>query len=1246
MQSPSDTISARFSSITGMSPATSPIAWIKTQEGAIRYNQDSDLMSTNLISNAPYTVSINLTGDFIGLQTLFVNSDANGNNTLLNGLVIFGSSVPTSNFVDRATITSASYNSQRTTLTLTISKPVIIVNNTTVLYIKSGKTVLTAAILEYNTYITNLAAAGFTPVTTVGSLTKSFMNRSMLPNPITPGTPFALGTSMITPTSRGLYSPTTSYTTGDIVTDQYGSVYMCTVGQDSRGASYATTVGNAPVETPGSSIYWYIVVNQSWDSFVYNSATDLQLTPLSFGTGQIYWTSADFPANPNIQLASTFLTGYTVFGTGVYQRNTITNLSYGYSESTFSYIFTQGETLKDITKTFYVKNGKSALSSNTLTATFNTLSTLLTSAASQLNTIASKTTLEEVEIVNANIVILQNTVLAIQTFYTGNTTLLPCINLAVSIMAECVKSGQSAKTVLNYYLMAVSGGVTTEINDIQTSKTAVSNYITTVVNQLNAASNYYILQDLTNSATNLTTIQSTNISMAISANEYAYYYIIPTQIGYTLLDTNNSGGVNYGLPMGTSLRAYIETPTQSNLWNIDSSDYTLEFITTAGDNWNNSGQLVDRFAQPSTATILMGLNAASNTGTQFALANWGAWRGLLGFSGNTNTWGPLYSNASEIGFGGTFSSNASNYYNFGSAQNHYCEVRKDNVQTVYLNGNQMMQYSTIYSAPSNSVVPSAGCNSAINTYGPSPPYWQIGGQSTIMGQGGTPWVGGLRNIRLSKEAIYTSSFNTSSTIKGPNSVFFNNLECLSTTILLLPMNNATVLRDYGVAHLRVSTMAYSSNINSTIKYLSSFTAPSSFTSLSLTPVCYLPLSTNTLNLGSDGLSPTITGTVNTFSTVNARRGVVFNGTWANSISATFNPVSNITVSFWEYCTGGSTALALYGNGYSGNFASLYDSYDNASGSSNSWINVNFVNGGGMSSGYSKNRGIGSSFIKPKSWNQISLVLYSDSNNMVNSVSYVNGLYSASNNVIYDSNNTYDNSNILNTSWVLGNTFTQVSPTSISATAGNWSVVAYSSNSYKESCYLSFTVDASSAGSVCFGLSDSISPAIYNPKYSFNIQGNGAWVAIIDSGGSFGYSGQKSESSSTVFSIGYDGTNVYWYIDGVLKRTTARSVGKPLYAVMSPASGANFIQVNNIYFASSYIVGASISRPTLISNTAVSTYNAMRSINRITIGRAERNDAQQLYPWKGMIKDVMVFDKALTSTQIHALYTEQLYSARI
>lgn len=1235
-----------FSSITGRSPDTSPIAWIKTQEGAIRYVSATDLMSTNLISNAPYTVSINLTGDLIGLQTLFLNSDASGNNTLLNGLVIFGSSVPTSNFLDRATITAASYNSQRTILTLTISKPVAIVDNTSVLYIKSGKTVLTAAVLAYNTYMTNLAAAGFTPVTTIGSLTKSFVNRSMLPTPITPGTPFALGTSTITPTSRGLYSPTTSYTTGDIVMDQYESVYMCTVGQDSRGASYATTVGNAPVEHPGSSIYWYIVVNNSWDSFVYDSANDLQLTPVAFGTGQIYWTSADFPANPNIQLASSLLTGYTMFGTGIYQRNTITNLSYGYSGSTFSYIFTQGETLKDLTKTFYVKNGKSALSSNTLSRVFSTLSTLLSSAASQLNTIASKTTIEDVEIVIANIVTLQNTVLAIQTFYTGNTTLLPCINLAVSIMAECVKSGQSAKTVLNYYLTAVSGGVTSEISDMQTSKTAVSTYITTVVNQMNAASNYYILQDLTNSAIKLTTIQTTNISMAVSANEYAYYYVTPTQIGYTLLDTNNSGGVNYGLPMGTSLRAYIETPTQSNLWNIDSSDYTLEFITTAGDNWNNSGQLIDRFAQPSTATILMGLNAASNTGTQFALANWGAWRGLLGFSGNTNTWGPLYSNTSEIGFGGTFSSNASNYYNFGSAQNHYCEVRKNNVQTVYLNGNQMMQYSNIYSAPSNSVVPSAGCNSAINTYGPSPPYWQIGGQSTIMGQGGTPWVGGLRNIRLSKEAIYTSPFNTSSTIKGPNSVFFKNLECLSTTILLLPMNNASLLRDYGIAHLRVSTMAYSSNINSTIKYLSSFTAPSSFTSLAISPVCYLPLSTNTLNLGSDGFSPTITGTVNTFSTVNARTGVVFNGTWSNSISATFNPISSITVSFWEYCTGGSTALGLYGNGYFGNFASLYDSYDNASGSSNSWVNVNFVNGGGMTSGYFKNRGIGSSFMKPKSWNQISLVLYSDSNNRVNSVSYINGVYSSSNNVIYDSNNTYDNSNILNTSWVLGNTFTQVSPTSISATAGNWSVVTYSSNSYKESCYLSYTIDATSAGSVSFGLSDSLSPAIYNPKYSFNIQGSGAWVSIHDSGGSYGFVGEGAQTSASVYSIGYDGTNIYWYVNGVLKRTTARSVGKPLYAVMSPASSPNFIKANNIYFASSYIVGTSISRPTLISNTTVSTYNAMRTINRITIGRAERNDEQQLYPWKGMIKDVMVFDKALTSTQIFALYTEQLYSARL
>ena len=1230
-----------FSSITGKNPVDFPVVWIKTQEGKIRYRSDTDLAVVNFTKTTNYSITAPLTGDLAGLKTLFLNSDASGSNTLINGLTIFGDSLPNSNPVNPATITGISYNAERTFITISFSQAIV---SQSFLYIKNAKTIVDAAVLAYNTYITNLIAAGFTPVTTLGSVTKSFVNRSMLPTPITPGTPFALGTSIITPTSKGLYSATTSYTTGDIVTDQYGSTYMCTVGKDSRGASYEVTVGNAPVEAPGSSIYWYTLLNQGWDSLVYDSATDLQLTPVAFGTGQIYWTSTDFPPNASVQLPTSFLTGYTLFGTGIYQRNTITNLAYGYSGSTYCYIFTQGETSKDLTKTFYVKNGKSVLDYYTVViGSFGTISATISSAASQLNTILSKATNAEAAAVNANIATLRTTIVNLQTFYAGNSVVALRTNLALSIMAECMKAGQSAATVLNYYLMAVDGSVTPEITDLQASKTAVASNMTTVVNALNNESQYYITLDFVSAQTELTTIQTANTSMAASASQYAYYFVAPTQIGYTLFDTKGTTGGNYGLPMGTSLRAYIQTPTQSNLWNIDTSDYTLEFITTAGDNWNNTGQLIDRFAQPISGTILMGLNAASNTGTQFALANWGAWRGLLGFNGNTNTWGPLYSNASE-GPGGTFMANASNFYNFGSAQNHYCEVRKNNVQTVYLNGNQIMQYSTIYSAPSNSVAPSAGCNSAISTYGPAPPYWQIGGQSTIMGQGGTPWVGGLRNLRLSKEAVYTSSFNTSSTIKGPNSVFYNNLECLSTTILLMPMNDGRLLKDYSLSRLRVSTMGYSSNINSTIKYLSSFGTVSSFTSFGLSPVCYLPLSTNMSNLGTDGLSPTITGTVSSFSTVNARRGVVFNGTWSNSISATFNPISTTTISFWEYCTGRSSALGLYGNGYSGNFASFYDNYDNGTGSNNSWVNINFENGGGMAAGFFKNTGIGSSFMKPKTWNQVSLVIYSDSNNNVNSVCYVNGVYSSSNNIICASNNTYDNSNILNTSWILGTGFTQVSPTSLATSASGWTTTAYSSKTFTDSCYLSFTVDSASVGTLVFGLSETPSPNGWNPTYAFNISGNSP--GIQDTQNTYSIGGVTTLTTSTVFALSYDGLNICWYVDGVIKRIRGRSVGKPLYAVMSSGSAAILIQANNIYFASRYAVSPSISRPTLISNSTIATYDAMRSINRITIGRAERSDAQQLYPWKGMVKDVMVFDKALTSTQILALYTEQLYSNRV
>jgi hypothetical protein len=977
-----------FSRILNMNPVNTPIVWIQTEAARFRARA-TDLMLENF-TNTSYSLTVPLTGDLIGLQTVFLESDASGNNTLINGLSIFGDSLPNSKPANPATITSIEYNVQRTSLTINFSQPLV---GQSTLYIKNSKTIIDAAVLAYNTYLTNLIAAGFTPVTTPGSTTKSFMNRSSLPTSITAGTPFALGTSTITPIDKGLYSENTSYTTGDLVTDQYGSVYMCTVGPDSRGASYATTVGNAPVESPGSSIYWHIIVNQSWDSFVYNSATDLELTPVDFGTGQIYWTSTEIPPNPNMQLPASFLSGYTMFGTGIYQRNMITNLSYGYSESTFSYIFTQGETLKDLTKTFYVKNGKSELTALTTSGVFNTLSGIISSAASYINTILSNTS--DAAAVNVNIATLQTTMVNLQTFYAANTTFLPAINLALDIMNECVKAGQSAETVLNYYLGAVSGGVTSEISDLESAKTAVAGNITTIVNAMNSVSQNYTTQNIADTSSTLSSIQSTNITMSSSSTQYAYYFAAPTQTGYTLFATNNAAnqGANYGLPMGTSLRAYIETPTQSNLWNIGTDDYTVEFITLAGDNLNSLNLLIDRFAQPISGTILMGLNAGSNIGTQLALANWSAWRGMLYFNGNNNTWGPLYVNSNENGLTGTFMSNASNIYNFGRyTQNHYCEVRKNNVQTVYLNGNQIMQYSTIYSAPSNSIVPSAGCNSQIALYGPTPPYWQIGGQETIRAQAGQhAWVGGLRNIRLSKEAVYTSSFNTTSIIQGPDSVFFKNLECLSTTILLMPMNDSRILKDYSLAKLRISTMAYSSNINSTIKYLSSFATPSSFTSMAISPVCFLPLSTNISNVGTDEFAPLVRGSVNTFSTVNLRTGLSLIGNSANSLSISFNPTSNITVSWWYYSKAYGVPIALFGNATPSRIGVAY--YNN-----NTFTDFNFDSGAGsLNIGTAQIGGIGGSKEKSNfTWNHMAFVITMNSSSVVNSYSFINGVPDMSN----------------------------------------------------------------------------------------------------------------------------------------------------------------------------------------------------------------------------------------------------------
>ena len=197
---------------------------------------------------------------------------------------------------------------------------------------------------------------------------------------------------------------------------------------------------------------------------------------------------------------------------------------------------------------------------------------------------------------------------------------------------------------------------------------------------------------------------------------------------------------------------------------------------------------------------------------------------------------------------------------------------------------------------------------------PSPASWHIGGPA-IGGIGGNRWTGGIRNIRLTKEAIYTSSFNTSSTICGSNSVFYTNLTATPSTILLMPMNK-NILHDYSPIRLKTSTLN-SGYSGSTIRFLSTFVLPPTFDSYGITPIAHFPLSTNMSNVGSDpqvyfstnaNLSQLQAYQVSTtnyfqYSNYNGRIGATANMWHANiTTHINFPSLSSFTVSFWTTMT--------------------------------------------------------------------------------------------------------------------------------------------------------------------------------------------------------------------------------------------------------------------------------------------------------------------------------------------------------
>jgi hypothetical protein len=207
----------------------------------------------------------------------------------------------------------------------------------------------------------------------------------------------------------------------------------------------------------------------------------------------------------------------------------------------------------------------------------------------------------------------------------------------------------------------------------------------------------------------------------------------------------------------------------------------------------------------------------------------------------------------------------------------------------------------------------------------------------------------------------------------------------------MPMQDGRMLKDYSLAKLRVSTMGFSSNINSNIKFLSSFANVSSFSQMGISPVSFLPLSTNTSNVGTDVFTPVLRGSVNTFATIDLRSGLNFVGNNANTVSVSFNPTSNITVSWWHYSKAYGVPIALFGNATPSKIAVAY--YNN-----NTITDFNFDDGQqALNINTGQSIGIGSSREKGNfTWTQMAFVITMNSNSTFTRYSFVNGIPDMSN----------------------------------------------------------------------------------------------------------------------------------------------------------------------------------------------------------------------------------------------------------
>jgi hypothetical protein len=137
---------------------------------------------------------------------------------------------------------------------------------------------------------------------------------------------------------------------------------------------------------------------------------------------------------------------------------------------------------------------------------------------------------------------------------------------------------------------------------------------------------------------------------------------------------------------------------------------------------------------------------------------------------------------------------------------------------------------------------------------------------------------------------------------------------------------------------------------------------------------------------------------------------------------------------------------------------------------------------------------------------------------------------------------------------------------------------YSSEAYNTPCYLSFKASQTNLQLMIALNSDPATGINYqNLDYAWFITGDATNNArIYESNvdrGSFG-----TYTTSTIFEIIYDGVNINYYMDGVLKRSVARTGSGPLY--LDSSFNDNSVAINSLSFGpltqinrfSNYVVG--------------------------------------------------------------------------